>query len=117
MLARLRSWRQKTSKTLDAVIIISLVILLALLVMIILGYIFNWPWTGLRGRTLHDWLQLLIIPAVLAICPVYGRCDIRHCSIHCNTIWFCNQKRKNTTLSQPDHHPFALPHRQYCAYN
>src|SRR5713101_6023346 len=67
MLARLRSWWQKTSKPLDAVIIMVLVVLLALLVMIILGYIFNWPWTGLHGKTLYDWLQLLIIPAVLAV--------------------------------------------------
>jgi len=67
MILKLRSWWQKTSKTLDDVINISIVILLVLFVMIILGYIFNWPWTGLHGRTLYDWLQLLIIPAVLAV--------------------------------------------------
>ncbi len=67
MRAKLRSWWKNTSKTLDAVIIISLVILLVLLVLIILGYIFNWSWAGLHGKTLYDWLQLLIIPAVLAL--------------------------------------------------
>ncbi len=67
MVSKLRLWWQKTSKTLDAVIIISLVIVLVLLVLIILGYRFNWPWTGLHGKTLYDWLQLLIIPAVLAV--------------------------------------------------
>ncbi len=67
MVARLRSWWKNTSKTLDAVIISSLVILLILLVLVILGYANNWPWTGLHGRTLYDWLQLLIIPAVLAL--------------------------------------------------
>jgi len=67
MLARFRSWWKNTSKTLDAVIIGSLVILLVLVVLIILGYIFNWSWTGLHGRTLYDWLQLLIIPVVLAM--------------------------------------------------
>ncbi len=67
MLARFRSWWKNTSKTLDAVVIISLVVLLVLLVLIILGYKFNWPWTGLHGKTLYDWLQLLIIPAVLAV--------------------------------------------------
>jgi len=66
MVSQLRSWWQKTSKMLDAVIIISLVILLILLVLIILGYLFNWSWTGLHGKTLYDWLQLLIIPAVLS---------------------------------------------------
>ncbi|SRR5258708_1038063 len=67
MRARLRSWWQKTSKTLDVVIISSLVILLVLLVLIILGYANNWPWAGLHGKTLYDWLQLLIIPTILAI--------------------------------------------------
>src|SRR5207248_2535918 len=52
------------------------------IILSILGYIFNWDWTGLdpyispphtkdtdfqRGKTLWDWLQLLIIPAVLAV--------------------------------------------------
>ena len=67
MMARLRSWWQKTSKPLGAVIVTVLVVLLALLVVIILGYRFNWPWTGFQRRTLYDWLQLLIIPAVLAV--------------------------------------------------
>ena len=50
----------------------------ALTTVIILGYCFNWAWTGLGsytlpnsnfqgGKTLWDWMQLLIIPAVLAI--------------------------------------------------
>jgi hypothetical protein len=30
------------------------------------GYLFGWKWTGLPKQTLWDWLQLLIIPAVLA---------------------------------------------------
>src|SRR5215217_191957 len=39
---------------------------------IVLGYVLEWEWTGLvkdkayTKRTLWDWLQLLIIPAVLA---------------------------------------------------
>ena len=67
MLARLRSWWQKASKPLVAVVVTVIVVLLVLLVLIILGYIFNWPWVGLRGVTLYNWLQLLIIPAVLAV--------------------------------------------------
>ena len=66
-LAMLRSWWKNTSKTLDAVVILMLVVLVALVVVIILGYANNWNWTGLHGRTLYDWLQLLIIPAVLAV--------------------------------------------------
>ncbi len=41
--------------------------MLALIVGIIGGYLFHWNWTGLRQKTLWDWLQLLIIPAVLAL--------------------------------------------------
>jgi ABC-type dipeptide/oligopeptide/nickel transport system permease component len=48
--------------------------LVGLVVVIVLGYINNWPWTGLspkahsfQGKTLWDWLQILIIPAVLAV--------------------------------------------------
>jgi hypothetical protein len=31
------------------------------------GYLFEWKWTGLHGRTAWDWLALLIVPAVLAV--------------------------------------------------
>lgn len=41
------------------------------LIILIGGYFYNWKWTGFgvdsyQGKTLWDWLQLLIIPAVLA---------------------------------------------------
>jgi high-affinity Fe2+/Pb2+ permease len=45
---------------------------LALLTVMICGYLFGWEWTGLvkdanfTKRTLWDWLELLIVPAVLA---------------------------------------------------
>jgi len=55
-------------------------VIVALVVVVILGYHFNWDWAGLgsyspplkennfqRGKTLWDWLQLLIIPVVLAV--------------------------------------------------
>jgi uncharacterized protein YjbI with pentapeptide repeats len=40
---------------------------LAFLIVVICGYILGWKWTGLPKRTLWDWLDLLIVPAVLAI--------------------------------------------------
>jgi hypothetical protein len=50
---------------------------LALLIIVICGYFFGWPWTGLTSskappntqptKTLWDWLDLLIVPLVLAI--------------------------------------------------
>jgi hypothetical protein len=46
---------------------------IALLIIVICGYLFRWKWTGLvtdandPKRTLWDWLDLLIVPAVLAV--------------------------------------------------
>jgi hypothetical protein len=43
------------------------------LIIVTCGYLFGWKWTGLvtgakyPNRTLWDWLELLIIPVVLAI--------------------------------------------------
>jgi hypothetical protein len=44
----------------------SVIAALAFLAIVICGYLFEWEWTGLHKRTFWDWLQLLIIPAVLA---------------------------------------------------
>ncbi len=59
-----RSWRQHIGKALGALMAL-------LLVIIILGYTFNWSWTGLRGKTLWDWLQLLIIPVLLTLGAIW----------------------------------------------
>jgi uncharacterized protein YjbI with pentapeptide repeats len=81
MVSTLRSWWQKNRKPVGVVgIIVACVLVIALIVAILGGYLFNWDWTGLvpynpptkesnfqRGKTLWDWLQLLIIPVVLAI--------------------------------------------------
>jgi hypothetical protein len=37
------------------------------LIVVICGYLFGWKWTGLPKQTLWDWLDLLIVPAVLAV--------------------------------------------------
>src|SRR2546429_6278993 len=63
-----RSWWQKAKKPLEVFcIIVVCVLVIALVVVIALAYIFNVNVPGLRGKTLWDWLQLLIIPAVLAV--------------------------------------------------
>src|SRR5437660_11215121 len=68
MEARLRSWWQKVRKPLEIfVIVVGCMLMITLLVVIALAYIFNVNVPGLRGKTLWDWLQLLIIPAVLAV--------------------------------------------------
>jgi uncharacterized protein YjbI with pentapeptide repeats len=59
---------QKIKKPFEiTVIVVISVLVIALLVIIVLAYIFNVNVPGLRGKNLWDWLQLLIIPAVLAV--------------------------------------------------
>jgi len=70
--ARFRSSWQTIRKPLAVVgFIVACALGIALIVGIIGGYLFNWDWVGVglfhRGKTLWDWLQLLIIPVVLAI--------------------------------------------------
>ena len=63
-----RSGWQKVSKPLGVFgIIVVCILIFALLTVIVMVYVFNVNVPGLRGKTLWDWLQLLIIPAVLAV--------------------------------------------------
>ena len=67
MAARVRSrWQQIKTHPVATVLIALLAVVIVLVVLSILGYIFNWGWTGLSQKTLWDWLQLLIISLVLA---------------------------------------------------
>src|SRR6266566_987109 len=69
-------WRQRIEAH-PVVTVIIIVLGIALLVVLVLGYIFNWGWTGLgpyipptkdsnlqRGKTLWDWMQLLGLVAI-----------------------------------------------------
>src|SRR5437764_14966017 len=77
MVARFRSWWQLIKQQPVRTVLIALLsIVVVLIILSILGYIFNWHWTGLvpetsepkqHWKTLWDWLQLLIIPLMLAI--------------------------------------------------
>jgi hypothetical protein len=75
-------WQQIKIHPVRIVLIAFLAAVIVLIISGILGYIFNWDWTGLgpyvspphskdsnfqRGKTPWDWLQLLIIPAMLAL--------------------------------------------------
>jgi uncharacterized protein YjbI with pentapeptide repeats len=69
MRARFRSWWQKLNRHLVTILVIAIILAIAI-TLIIVGYRFDW--TGFNGnsksgKTLWDWLQLLIIPAVLAV--------------------------------------------------
>jgi hypothetical protein len=87
MRARIRSWLQKIKMHPVRTVLIALfAVVFVLIILSILGYILNWEWTGLNAtdftstpqkimrtiayqpeKTLWDWLQLLIIPVVLAV--------------------------------------------------
>lgn len=42
-------------------------IAVAFAVVVVGGYVFDWTWTGFRGNTLWDWLELLLFPVVLPV--------------------------------------------------
>src|SRR5260370_31262007 len=66
--AKFRSrWQQIRTHPVASVLIALLIAVMVLIVLSVLGYILNWGWAGLSKKTLWDWLQLLIIPFVLAI--------------------------------------------------
>jgi Pentapeptide repeats (8 copies) len=51
--------------------VIPVALLLSLVIAIILvaigGYMYKWGWTGFAGKTLWDWMKLLIVPLILAV--------------------------------------------------
>src|SRR5215213_11561738 len=50
--------------------ILAIIIVLAIVITTVCGYVFGWEWTGLtkpKQRTFWDWLDLLIVPVVLAL--------------------------------------------------
>ena len=60
--------RKRKFLAIGSIVIISA----SVIILIFAGYWFNWAWTGFNGskvpyKSLYDWLQLLIIPAVLAV--------------------------------------------------
>src|SRR6266516_3216176 len=102
--ARPRSWRQRIEQhpVRLAVIVGTAMFGIALLVVLVLGYIFNWGWTGLgpyipptkdsnfqRGKTLWDWLNLL---GVLAIPAVVGL----------GAAWYTTQQGKVSVRENTD---------------
>jgi uncharacterized membrane protein len=46
-------------------------VLAAFVVLIIGGYALGWSWTGFQGNTLWDWLELLALPIVVALLPLW----------------------------------------------
>ena len=40
-------------------------------VLLVGGYWLGWTWTGFDGRTLWDWLELLVLPATVTALPIW----------------------------------------------
>jgi heme/copper-type cytochrome/quinol oxidase subunit 4 len=50
--------------------IVTTVVLAAFVAVVISGYVWNWGWTGFRGNTLWNWLQLLLLPLLVPMVVV-----------------------------------------------
>src|SRR5260370_42715701 len=78
MTVRLRSWWQKIQQHWVA-IGVGAIVLILLIALIIIGSLFNW--TGFKGKTLWDWLQLIGILAIPVVAVVLG-------------VWFTEEQHK-----------------------
>ena len=47
------------------------ILVVACSVFITAAYTFHWTWTGFPGKTLWDWLNLMVLPIVLATMPIW----------------------------------------------
>src|SRR5579871_2306742 len=47
------------------------VLLTTFAILLLGGYELGWTWTGLSGRTLWDWLELLVLPATVTAFPIW----------------------------------------------
>ncbi len=51
---------------------VGLALLAVFSLVVVLGYVVPWAWTGFVGNTLWDWLKLLALPIAVALIPVVG---------------------------------------------
>jgi hypothetical protein len=47
----------------------------AFAVLVALGYLVPFDWTGFRGNTLWDWFELTLLPLVVTATPIWVRAD------------------------------------------
>jgi hypothetical protein len=47
-------------------------LLAAFAAVVLAGYLVPWNWTGFRGNALWDWINLLLLPLVVATFPLWG---------------------------------------------
>jgi hypothetical protein len=53
--------------------------------LVVLGYLVPWDWTGFRGNTLWDWWELALLPVVVATVTLWPRPE-RLTARHYSTI-------------------------------
>jgi hypothetical protein len=66
--------RRRLTRRHHATIAVALSLFAAL---VLAGYLVPWQWTGFRGNTLWDWLQLVLLPLVVAATSSWWRSDWR----------------------------------------
>ena len=71
VLATVTMWFTERPKWRVEWTVLLVVIVLALVVLVIGSYVFKWTWTGFRGNTLWNWLELLVLPVALAVAPMW----------------------------------------------
>jgi hypothetical protein len=53
-------------------LVVTLVALMAFVALVVMSYVFGWTWTGFQENgTLWDWLDLFIVPTVLAVALIW----------------------------------------------
>jgi hypothetical protein len=45
-------------------------LLAAFAILVVLGYTIPWSWTGFRGNTVCDWLELVVLPVAVVVARV-----------------------------------------------
>jgi hypothetical protein len=84
VLATLPIWYRTRQRWMMEWHVVFSVVGLAFVVLVVGGYAFNWGWTGFKGNTLWDWLELLALPVVVASLP----------------LWFATNKRSRAGGAQ-----------------
>ena len=63
------------TKPINGWLVASTAIAAVLVILAIGGYLLGWTWTGFRGNTLWDWLQLLVLPVALTVSTLWFSSD------------------------------------------
>jgi len=103
----LAGWQKIKRPLFVACIIAASFLVIVMIVGFIVGYLYNWGWTGLgpytspshpkdtdfqRSKTLWDWLSLLIVPGVLSL----------------GAIWFTSRQNHDREIALENQHEVGL---------